>query len=105
MVFLPQLIGDGLQTIEGVAERSLIQGVIPDRVLGRVNATLDVVSHGVGYPLGALVAAFVAEQIGVRGAIAIGWAGMALSILLVVVSPVPRVRTATDFLAADAAMT
>jgi len=104
MVFLPQLIGDGLQTIEGVAERSLIQGVIPDRVLGRVNATLDVVSHGVGYPLGALVAAFVAEQIGVRGAIAVGWAGMALSILLVAVSPVTGLRTASDFLAADGAL-
>ena len=101
MVFLPQLIGDGLQTIEGVAERSLIQGVIPDRVLGRVNATLDVVSHGVGYPLGALVAAFIAEQIGVRGAIAIGWAGMSLSILFVVFSPVPGVRMASDVVAAN----
>ena len=101
MVFLPQLIGDGLQTIEGVAERSLIQGVIPDRVLGRVNATLDVVSHGIGYPLGALVAAFLGEQIGARGAIAIGWAGMALSILFVVFSPVPRLRSASDFLAAN----
>jgi predicted MFS family arabinose efflux permease len=97
MVFLPQLIGDGLQTIEGVAELSLIQGVTPDRVLGRVNATLDVVSHGIGYPLGALVAAYVAEQIGVRGAIAIGWAGMALSILFVVFSPVPRLRAASDY--------
>jgi MFS family permease len=104
MVFLPQLIGDGLQTIGGVAERSLIQGVIPDRVLGRVNATLDVVSHGVGYPLGALIAAFVAEQIGVRGAMAVGWAGMALSILLVVFSPVPRLRAASDFVAAEAAV-
>ena len=104
MVFLPQLIGDGLQTIEGVAERSLIQGVIPDRVLGRVNATLDVVSHGVGYPLGAIVAAFVAEQIGVRGAIAIGWAGMALSILFLVLSPLPGLRAASDFVAADAAI-
>ncbi|HKG56160.1 MAG TPA: MFS transporter, partial [Candidatus Limnocylindrales bacterium] len=47
MVFLPQLIGDGLQTIEGVAEISLIQGVIPDRILGRVNATLEVFSHGI----------------------------------------------------------
>jgi predicted MFS family arabinose efflux permease len=103
MVFLPQLIGDGLQTIEGVAERSLIQGVIPDRVLGRVNATLDVVSHGVGYPLGALVAAFIAEQIGVRGAIAIGWAGMALSILFVVFSRVPGLHAASDFVAADPA--
>ena len=54
MVFLPQLLGDGLQTIESVAELSLIQGVIPDRILGRVNATLEVFSHGIAYPLGAL---------------------------------------------------
>jgi MFS family permease len=97
MVFLPQLIGDGLQTIEGVAELSIIQGVVPDRVLGRVNATLDVVSHGIGYPLGALIAAFVAELIGPRGAIAIGWAGMALSILFLVFSPIPGLRAASDF--------
>jgi MFS family permease len=100
MVFLPQLIGDGLQTIEGVAELSIIQGVVPDRVLGRVNATLDVVSHGIGYPLGALIAALVAEQIGARGAIAIGWAGMALSILFIVFSPVPRLRAAADYVEA-----
>jgi predicted MFS family arabinose efflux permease len=103
MVFLPQLIGDGLQTIEGVAEQSLIQGVIPDRLLGRVNATLDVVSHGVAYPVGAVVAALVAEQLGVRGAMAIAWAGMALSILWVVFSPVPALRAASDFVAAEAA--
>jgi len=104
MVFLPQLIGDGLQTIEGVAELSLVQGAVPDGMLGRVNATLDVLSHGLGYPLGALIAAFVAEQIGVRGAIAIGWAGMALSILFVVFSPVPGLRAASDFVAADPAI-
>jgi fucose permease len=69
-----------------------------------VNATLDVVSHGVGYPLGALIAAFVAEQIGVRGAIAVGWAGMALSILFVVFSPVPNLRAASDFVAAEPAI-
>jgi predicted MFS family arabinose efflux permease len=96
MVFLPQLIGDGFQTIEGVAELSLVQGVVPDRVLGRVNATLDVVAHGIGYPLGALAAAVVAEWIGVRGAIAVGWAGMAASILFVVFSPIPRLRSASD---------
>ena len=62
MVFIPQLVGDGLQTIEGVAELSLIQGVIPDRILGRVNATLEVFSHGIAYPLGALLAAAVAER-------------------------------------------
>ncbi len=101
MVFLPQLIGDGLQTIEGVAELSLIQGVIPDRILGRVNATLEVFSHGIAYPIGALTAAVVAGWIGVRGGIAIGWAGMALSILLLVLSPLPRVRRPSDVPAVD----
>ena len=96
MVFLPQLVGDGLQTIEGVAELSLIQGVIPDRILGRVNATLEVFSHGIAYPLGALLAAALAGLIGVRGGIAIGWAGMAASILLLVLSPLPRVRQLSD---------
>jgi MFS family permease len=96
MVFLPQLIGDGLQTIEGVAELSLIQGVIPNRMLGRVNATLEVFSHGIAYPLGALAAAALAGWIGVRGVIAIGWAGMAVSILLLVLSPLPRIRHVSD---------
>ncbi|HEY4752848.1 MAG TPA: MFS transporter, partial [Candidatus Limnocylindrales bacterium] len=96
MVLLPQLVGDGLQTIEGVAELSLIQGVIPNEILGRVNATLEVLSHGIAYPLGALLAALLADNIGVRGAIAIGWAGMAVSILILVLSPLPRIRDASD---------
>jgi MFS family permease len=96
MVLLPQLIGDGLQTIEGVAELSLIQGLSPDRILGRVNATLEVFSHGIAYPIGALTAAVVAGAIGVRGGIALGWAGMAVSILFLVLSPLPRIRTTSD---------
>jgi MFS family permease len=101
MVFLPQLIGDGLQTIENVAELSLIQGVIPDRILGRVNATLEVFSHGIAYPLGALLAAGLAGWIGVRGGIAIGWAGMAASIMLLVISPLPRIRQPSDVTALE----
>jgi len=97
MVFLPQLIGDGLQTIEGVGELSLIQGLIPDAVLGRVNATLEVISHGIAYPIGALLAAAVADQVGLRGGIALGWAGMAASILFLVFSPLPRLRSAAEW--------
>jgi MFS family permease len=96
MVFIPQLFGDGLQTIEGVAELTLIQGVSPDRLRGRVNATLEVLSHGIAYPIGALSAAAIAGVIGVRGGIALGWAGMAVSILFLVLSPLPRVRTLED---------
>ena len=98
MVLLPQLIGDGLQTIEGVAEISLVQGLVPDRVLGRVNATLEVISHGIAYPVGAILASAVAEGAGVRAGIALGWAGMAVSILFLVFSPLPRVRQASDFI-------
>jgi len=101
MVFIPQLVGDGLQTIEGVAELSLIQGVIPDRILGRVNANLEVFSHGIAYPLGALLAAGLAGVIGVRGGIFIGWAGMALSILLLVFSAIPRIRKTSDVAALE----
>ena len=97
MVLVPQLIGDGLQTIEGVAERSLIQGLVPDRIMGRVNATLETVSHGIAYPTGALLAAALAGVIGARGGIAIGWAGMAVSIAILVLSPLPRVRRTADY--------
>jgi MFS family permease len=96
MVFIPQLFGDGLQTIEGVAELSLIQGLSPDRVLGRVNATLEVFSHGIAYPIGALSAAAAAGVIGVPGGIAHGWAGMSDTILFLVFSPLPRIRTIAD---------
>lgn len=103
MVFIPQLVGDGLQTIEGVAELSLIQGVVPDRILGRVNATLEVFSHGIAYPVGALLAALIAGAVSVRVGIFVGWAGMALSILFLVFSPLPKVRRASDVPAVEAA--
>lgn len=99
MLLIPQLFGDGLQTIESVAETSLIQGLVPNRILGRVNATLETVSHGIAYPLGALAAAGLAGVVGARGGIAIGWAGMAISIAILVLSPLPRVRHAHDYAA------
>jgi MFS family permease len=61
-----------------------------------------VFSHGIAYPLGALLAAALAGWIGVRGGIAIGWAGMAVSILILVWSPLPRVRQPSDVLAVEA---
>jgi MFS family permease len=92
MVFLPQLVGDGLRTIEGVARVTLRQSVVPDRLLGRVSATLDVLSHGVA-PLGALVAAVIAETFGVRTAIAIAWVGGASGVLFLLFSPLPRLTS------------
>jgi MFS family permease len=92
MVFLPQLIGDGLATIEGIARVTLRQAVIPDRLLGRVNATVDVLNHGVA-PLGALVAAVIAESFGVRTAIAVAWVGGSAGVLFLLFSPLPRLTS------------
>jgi MFS family permease len=90
MVFIPQLVGDGLQTIDGVARISLEQQLVDDRLRGRVNATMEVLSHGIG-PFGALLAAAVAQTIGVRGTIAIGWAGMVVAVVIVLASPIRQV--------------
>ena len=96
-------LADDLSPLSEFKDRlSIIQGLSPDRVLGRVNATLEVFSHGIAYPLGALLAAALAELIGVRGGIFVGWAGMAASILLLVFSPLPRVRKISDVPALEA---
>jgi len=104
MVFLPQLIGDGLQTIEGIASVTLRQAVTPDRLLGRVNATLDVLDHGVA-PLGAIVGAAIAEAFGVRTAIAVGWIGMVSGVLFLLFSPLPRLISVVPAPAEEAAAT
>jgi MFS family permease len=102
MLFIPQLIGDGLQTIEWISHDAVVQTVTPDRVLGRVNATLDVLSHGVA-PFGALAAAVIAEAFGVRAAIAVGWLGMVAAVGWLALSPLPRMRTVAPASAATAA--
>src|SRR5207245_9011841 len=91
MVFVPQLIGDGLDTIAWIAEDAVTQATVPDRILGRVNATLDVLSHGAA-PFGALVAAAIAEAYSVRAAVGVAWVGMLAALLFIVFSPLPRLR-------------
>jgi MFS family permease len=92
MVFLPQLIGDGTNTIQWIAQDTVVQTAVPDRVLGRVSATLDVLSHGAA-PFGALVAAAIAESFGVRTAIGIAWLGGLASVLFIVFSRLPQLRS------------
>lgn len=92
MVFLPQLLGDGMDTIMWISEETVVQTVVPDRVLGRVNATIEVLSHGAA-PFGALVAAVIAELFDVRTAITVGWLGGAAAMLFLIFSPFPRTRT------------
>ena len=77
--------------VYSVNELSLRQAIAPGRLLGRVNAAMHLVFRGV-LPVGALVGGLLAESIGVRQALLVGASGFLLSTLLLVFSPVRRLR-------------
>ena len=86
-LFIPQLIGDGLQTVSLVDGLTLRQAVTPARLLGRVNGTMTVLLDGVA-PVGAILGALVAEAFGLRPAFWIAVTGMFLGTGFLVASPV-----------------
>ena len=66
---------------------SLRQAITPDRLLGRVNATMRFVFQS-ALPLGAVVGGILGTTIGLRAALAVGAAGMLLVVVALLVSPV-----------------
>ncbi len=76
----------------GIVAYNVVAGAVsqlrcPDSLRGRMGATMVFVSWG-ALPVGALAAGAVADQVGVRNALWIGAAGLALSPLLLVFSPI-----------------
>ncbi len=84
-------LGDLAWPVYTINDRSLRQAITPDHLLGRVNAAMHLVFHGV-LPLGALTGGAVAQGIGVRNTLLIGAIGFLLSTLWLVFSPVRRLR-------------
>lgn len=76
-----------------VAQSSLQQALTPDRLLGRVSATARFVSWG-GVPLGGLLGGVSGSVLGAAGTMCVGAAGMTLSALPNVLSPLRTMRTA-----------
>jgi hypothetical protein len=60
-------------------------------VLGRVNAAMQMLNRGL-LPIGSLGAGILAEMIGVRSTLAVGAAGLLLSSLWLVLSPILTMR-------------
>lgn len=84
-----QFFGDAAWTIYNVNETTLRQRVVPENVLGRVNAAMQLASRGV-LPLGALTGGLIAAHYGVVIALWIAAAGLLLSCLILL-----PVRSAT----------
>ena len=65
----------------------LRQAIIPDRLQGRVNATIRVISYG-AIPLGALLGGLLANWYSLRLAVLIAGLGTLLAFLWIFFSPV-----------------
>ncbi|MGZ3666611.1 MAG: MFS transporter, partial [Ktedonobacterales bacterium] len=89
MLAIGQLIGDVAIAVYLINDISLRQSVIPSSMLGRANASMQVLERGIG-PFGALLAGFLGGSLllGLRGTILIGVLGVIVSSLWLVFSPV-----------------
>lgn len=84
-------LGDLAWPVYTIAARSLRQAITPNHLLGRVNASMHLLFHGV-LPLGALAGGAIAQAVGMRRALLIGAIGVLLSTMWLVFSPVRRLR-------------
>ncbi|MFI5520723.1 MFS transporter [Streptomyces platensis] len=78
-----------------VAQSSFQQALTPDRLLGRMSATARFVSWG-GIPLGGLLGGASGSVFGATGALWVGAAGMTLSVLPSLLSPLRTPAARTD---------
>ncbi|HQS18869.1 MFS transporter [Reyranella sp.] len=74
-----------------ICQTTVRQLVTPSPLMGRVNATVQTAIYGVR-PLGALAGGFVAAQAGLHAALLMIAAAFALSTLVIVLSPLARMR-------------
>ncbi|MHB1317524.1 MAG: MFS transporter, partial [Anaerolineae bacterium] len=95
LLMLSSFLGNYGWVLYNVHAVSLRQTVTPEGLLGRVNATFAFLVTGM-LPLGALAGGALGERVGLRGTIAVAAAGSALSVLWVLLSPIPAIRRIAD---------
>ncbi|HEY7419687.1 MAG TPA: MFS transporter, partial [Ktedonobacteraceae bacterium] len=89
LMALSQLFGDIGFAIYSINEISLRQQLVPDHLLGRINACMQMLSNGI-MPLGALLAGLLSEIIGIRLTLLIGCVGIVLAPAWLFFSPLRR---------------
>jgi MFS family permease len=86
-------IGGAAGPIYNITQVSLRQQITPDRVQGRMNATMRFIVWGT-MPIGALLGGFLGQFIGLRTTLLVGALGSLLAILWVYFSPVRALHEA-----------
>ena len=92
LLILQQISGDGPATVYQINQVSLRQTITPERLLGRVNASVEFFRLG-STLAGSLLGGLLGEMIGVRATLFFGAFGTLLSTLWLVLSPVRALRT------------
>ena len=88
---LHQLLGDGPETVANVSITSVIQATSPPEQLGRVNGCFTFTYYAAQL-VGAALAGWLGEQLGLRSVLALAGAASLASSILLALSPVRRVR-------------
>lgn len=86
-----QFLGDIAYAIHAIGAISLRQAIIPDRLLGRANASMQFLTVG-AMPLGALLAGALGQSVGVRPTLLLGACGIMLALLWLFLSPLRTLR-------------
>jgi MFS family permease len=85
------LVGSFCTVLYNVNQVSLRQAITPDRLQGRLNATMRFIGWGT-IPIGTLAGGTLASTIGLHATIWVATLGLLLAGLPVLFSPVPRLR-------------
>ncbi|HZM77700.1 MAG TPA: MFS transporter [Candidatus Limnocylindrales bacterium] len=93
-VLLPWLISGFVTAIFSSAMSTVMQTSAPSRLLGRVSATMSVLSWSC-LPLGSLIGGVLGAAIGLRATLFVTIAGYAAAPVLLLLSPARRAREAT----------
>ncbi len=95
LLFTSQLVGDAAVSMYFIAELSLRQSLVPHHLLGRVNASMQLLIGSMA-PLGALLAGIIAEKFGVRPTILLGVVGVIGAGLWLLLSSVSKARKTVE---------
>ncbi|HET9680780.1 MAG TPA: MFS transporter [Candidatus Limnocylindrales bacterium] len=87
-----QLFGDASATVHDILETSVKQAVVDNRILGRVNASIDFLTT-ITALIGSIGGGILAELFGLRVAMLLGLLGGVLSIAALWFSPIRHLRT------------
>jgi MFS family permease len=90
-----QLVGDGVITIYLISQVSLRQAITPDRLLGRVNASIQFADLG-AMVVGTFLGGLLGEAIGLRPTLVVAACGTFLAALWLAVSPLRELRDSSS---------